>query len=140
MSFFQGENLQTSLKPLNQQVVVITGASSGIGLAAAMLGAERGQSSFLLPVVLKHSTRRYPSWRRVSETRCPPGVEAVSGNESHRSIHKALYMNRENRDRHTVMHNHEFHGSRDRLCIHLLYPLFSFDNLLDFSEYVWLRT
>lgn len=31
-----------SLKPLSQQVMVITGASSGIGLAAAMMAAEQG--------------------------------------------------------------------------------------------------
>lgn len=31
-----------SLKPLNQQVVVLTGASSGIGLCTALLAAERG--------------------------------------------------------------------------------------------------
>ena len=30
------------LRPINQQVIVITGASSGIGLATAMLAAERG--------------------------------------------------------------------------------------------------
>lgn len=32
----------TKLKPLDQQVIVITGASSGIGLATAILAAERG--------------------------------------------------------------------------------------------------
>ena len=32
----------SSLKPLNQQVVVVTGASSGIGLCTAKLAAERG--------------------------------------------------------------------------------------------------
>lgn len=40
--------MQTSLKPLNQQVVVITGASSGIGLATAMLAAERGAKLVLI--------------------------------------------------------------------------------------------
>jgi NAD(P)-dependent dehydrogenase (short-subunit alcohol dehydrogenase family) len=34
--------MPASLKPLNQQVIVITGASSGIGLATARLAAERG--------------------------------------------------------------------------------------------------
>src|SRR5688500_4151805 len=34
--------MHASLKPLNQQVIVITGASSGIGLATAKLAAERG--------------------------------------------------------------------------------------------------
>lgn len=29
-------------KPINEQVVVITGASSGIGLCTALLAAERG--------------------------------------------------------------------------------------------------
>lgn len=36
------------LKPLNDQVVVITGASSGIGLATARLAAERGARVFLV--------------------------------------------------------------------------------------------
>ena len=31
-----------SLKPLDQQVIVITGASSGIGLATVMAAAEKG--------------------------------------------------------------------------------------------------
>jgi short-subunit dehydrogenase len=34
--------MPATLKPLDQQVVVITGASSGIGLATAQLAAERG--------------------------------------------------------------------------------------------------
>jgi short-subunit dehydrogenase len=34
--------MSRSLKPLDQQVVVLTGASSGIGLATAQLAAERG--------------------------------------------------------------------------------------------------
>jgi len=34
--------MATQLKPLNEQVMVITGASSGIGLATAKLAAERG--------------------------------------------------------------------------------------------------
>ena len=36
------------LKPLNDQVVVVTGASSGIGLATARLAAERGARVFLI--------------------------------------------------------------------------------------------
>ncbi|ABB74792.1 Short-chain dehydrogenase [Nitrosospira multiformis ATCC 25196] len=40
--------MQTSLKPLDQQVIVITGASSGIGLATAMLAAERGAKLVLI--------------------------------------------------------------------------------------------
>src|SRR5688572_29436499 len=33
---------KTKVKPLKEQVIVITGASSGIGLATARLAAERG--------------------------------------------------------------------------------------------------
>ncbi|HKX52429.1 MAG TPA: SDR family oxidoreductase [Nitrosospira sp.] len=40
--------MQISLKPLNEQVIVITGASSGIGLATAMLAAERGAKLLLI--------------------------------------------------------------------------------------------
>ncbi|HEY9505620.1 MAG TPA: SDR family NAD(P)-dependent oxidoreductase, partial [Gemmatimonadales bacterium] len=36
------------LKPLNEQVVVITGASSGIGLATAKLAAQRGAQVVLV--------------------------------------------------------------------------------------------
>ncbi|SET23823.1 short chain dehydrogenase [Nitrosospira multiformis] len=53
--------MQTSLKPLNQQVVVITGASSGIGLATAMLAAERGAKLVLIArsaKTLKHLVAR----------------------------------------------------------------------------------
>jgi short-subunit dehydrogenase len=46
--FFKVRIMQTSLKPLDQQVVVITGASSGIGLATAMLAAERGAKLVLI--------------------------------------------------------------------------------------------
>ena len=38
----------SSLKPLNQQVMVITGASSGIGLCTAKLAAERGAKVVLV--------------------------------------------------------------------------------------------
>ncbi|HST45520.1 MAG TPA: SDR family NAD(P)-dependent oxidoreductase, partial [Luteimonas sp.] len=34
--------MSISLKPLAEQVIVITGASSGIGLATALLAGERG--------------------------------------------------------------------------------------------------
>lgn len=34
--------MKANLKPLDQQVVVVTGASSGIGLATALMAAERG--------------------------------------------------------------------------------------------------
>jgi short-subunit dehydrogenase len=40
--------MPASLKPLNQQVIVITGASSGIGLATAKLAAERGAKLVLI--------------------------------------------------------------------------------------------
>ena len=34
--------MRISLKPLHEQVIVITGASSGIGLATARLAIEKG--------------------------------------------------------------------------------------------------
>ena len=34
--------MDLKLKPINQQVIVITGASSGIGLATALEAAKRG--------------------------------------------------------------------------------------------------
>lgn len=34
--------MNLTLKPLNQQVIVITGASSGIGLATARMAAKKG--------------------------------------------------------------------------------------------------
>lgn len=40
--------MATPHKPLDQQVIVITGASSGIGLATATLAAERGATVLLL--------------------------------------------------------------------------------------------
>lgn len=40
--------MSTSLKPLNQQVIVLTGASSGIGLCTALLAAERGAKLVLV--------------------------------------------------------------------------------------------
>jgi short-subunit dehydrogenase len=40
--------MKATLKPLDQQVVVITGASSGIGLCTARLAAERGASVVLI--------------------------------------------------------------------------------------------
>jgi short-subunit dehydrogenase len=46
--FFEVRIMQISLKPLNEQVIVITGASSGIGLATAMLAAERGAKLVLI--------------------------------------------------------------------------------------------
>jgi short-subunit dehydrogenase len=46
--FFEGEIMPASLKPLNQQVIVITGASSGIGLATARLAAERAAKLVLI--------------------------------------------------------------------------------------------
>lgn len=39
--------MTASLKPLSEQVIVITGASSGIGLATALLAAERGAAVVL---------------------------------------------------------------------------------------------
>lgn len=40
--------MSASLKPINQQVMIITGASSGIGLATANLAAERGAKLVLI--------------------------------------------------------------------------------------------
>jgi short-subunit dehydrogenase len=48
MSFFKERTMRISLKPLNQQVVIITGASSGIGFATAILAAQRGAKLVLI--------------------------------------------------------------------------------------------
>lgn len=40
--------MSVNLKPLNQQVIVLTGASSGIGLCTAILAAERGAQLVLV--------------------------------------------------------------------------------------------
>lgn len=40
--------MSIALKPLNQQVIVLTGASSGIGLCTALLAAERGAKLVLV--------------------------------------------------------------------------------------------
>ena len=40
--------MSVSLKPLNQQTLVLTGASSGIGLATALLAADRGANLVLV--------------------------------------------------------------------------------------------
>ena len=39
--------MANKLKPLDQQVIVITGASSGIGPCTALLAAERGAKRVL---------------------------------------------------------------------------------------------
>lgn len=40
--------MSIKLKPLNEQVIVITGASSGIGLVTARTAAARGAAVFLI--------------------------------------------------------------------------------------------
>jgi NADP-dependent 3-hydroxy acid dehydrogenase YdfG len=59
------------LKPLDEQVIVITGASSGIGLATAQLAAKRGAT-----VVL--AARSEETLRDVAEAIARDGGEAVS--------------------------------------------------------------
>lgn len=62
--------MDVTLKPLNQQVVVITGASSGIGLATARLAATRGAK-----VVL--SSHDEPALRQATEEILREGGQAI---------------------------------------------------------------
>src|SRR5688500_8707143 len=49
MSVLQGDTLMAvTLKPLSEQVLVITGASSGIGLVTARMAAEKGAKGLVL--------------------------------------------------------------------------------------------
>jgi short-subunit dehydrogenase len=59
-----------SLKPLNQQVIVITGASSGIGLCTARLAAERGAKVALV-------ARSEETLKKVAEEIQEAGNEAI---------------------------------------------------------------
>ena len=60
-----------NLKPLDEQVMVITGASSGIGLATAQEAAKRGVSLVL-------AARAEDALREVSERLREDGVEAIA--------------------------------------------------------------
>jgi NADPH:quinone reductase-like Zn-dependent oxidoreductase len=60
--------LAAHLKPLSQHVIVITGASSGIGLATAQMAAERGAAVVLAArheEALRRLAEGWPApWRR----------------------------------------------------------------------------
>jgi short-subunit dehydrogenase len=62
---------KAKLKPINEQVMVVTGASSGIGLATARLAAERGAR-----VVL--AARSEETTRQVAEQISRGGGQAIS--------------------------------------------------------------
>jgi NAD(P)-dependent dehydrogenase (short-subunit alcohol dehydrogenase family) len=46
--------MQLELKPIDEQVIVITGASSGIGLVTARIAARRGACIVLAAPVRRH--------------------------------------------------------------------------------------
>ncbi len=66
MSRSGGQRMNRTNKPLDRQVVVITGASSGIGLATARMAVERGAS-----VVRVHDVRETVAalavWRAMAQ-------------------------------------------------------------------------
>ena len=59
------------LRPLHQQVIVITGASSGIGLATARMAAKAGASVLL-------AARNEETLRRITSELRADGAQAAS--------------------------------------------------------------
>jgi len=78
--------MRANLKPLSEQVVVVTGASSGIGLATARLAAGRGarvlmvarDGAALAAAALASGAARRPKRRRASEEDRFPDVGALA--------------------------------------------------------------
>ena len=60
--------MKPKLKPLSEQVIVLTGASSGIGLATARMAAERGARVVLVSRDDEDLRRSFRSAQRLAET------------------------------------------------------------------------
>jgi NADP-dependent 3-hydroxy acid dehydrogenase YdfG len=73
------------LRPLHQQVIVITGASSGIGLATARMAAKAGASVLLV-------ARNEEALRRITAELRADGAQAafVAADVSRREDHERI--------------------------------------------------